>query len=90
MEVEEWGEQVTAKHPLAYGYHDPDTCPQVDLLAYPLETGFGDVLRVYNKDGFRIIRQKIVSNMHAGGVITSFACRTNLIDHDLRDDHQGQ
>ena len=70
LEVEEWEDlptlQVAANNPIAYDSHDPSTRRRVDLLRYPLENPFGDVLPTYDRDGFRVIRQKILSHRSTG------------------------
>ncbi|KAG6369061.1 hypothetical protein JVT61DRAFT_1888 [Boletus reticuloceps] len=70
IEVEEWEDlpraEVAAKHPMAYDCHMPETRRHINLLTYPFESDFGDVLNAYDEDGFRIIRQKIVSHRSTG------------------------
>ena len=65
MDVEEWEDlpraKVATKHPVVYDSYKPDMCQQIDLRRYLSVNQFDAVLHAYNKDGFRITCQKIVS-----------------------------
>ncbi|KAG6371988.1 hypothetical protein JVT61DRAFT_9006 [Boletus reticuloceps] len=70
IDAQEWEdlprEEVAAKHPAAYDCYIPETRRGIDLLTYPLENDFNDVVNVYDEDGYRIIRQKVVSHQSTG------------------------
>ena len=73
MDVEEWEDlpraQVAAKHPVTYDCHDPTIRQPIDLMTYGFENAFGDILHAYDKDGFRILRQKVISYQSTGALM---------------------
>lgn len=71
--MEEWDEippeEVAAKYPVAYDCFDPETRRRINLRRYPMENDFDVRLKAYDEEGFRIIRERIVSHRKTGSLL---------------------